>query len=94
MVLLLDEPSSGLAQREVEALGRVIASLRDTAAITVVVIEHDIPLVMGVCDRVVVMATGSVLRDGTPAEVRDDPEVARVYLGADDTAVNRSGGPA
>jgi ABC-type branched-subunit amino acid transport system ATPase component len=92
VVLLLDEPSSGLAQREVEALGRVLTDLRDTSGITIVLIEHDIPLVLGVADKVVAMVTGRVLRDGSPTEIIEDPEVVRVYLGADAVAVHRSGG--
>lgn len=91
-LLLLDEPSSGLAQREVEALAQVLRDLRDISGITIVVIEHDIPLVMAVADRVVALAAGMVMRHGTPAEVRDDPEVIRVYLGDDAVAVARSGG--
>ncbi len=89
-LLLLDEPSSGLAQREVEALGRVLRDLRDVSGLTIVVIEHDIPLVMSVADTVVAMASGVVLRSGTPDEVRNDPEVIANYLGADDVAVARS----
>ncbi len=92
VVLLLDEPSSGLAQREVEALGRVLTDLRDTSGITIVLIEHDIPLVLGVADKVVAMVTGRVLREGSPTEIIEDPEVVRVYLGADAVAVHRSGG--
>ncbi|MCX6519767.1 MAG: ATP-binding cassette domain-containing protein [Actinobacteria bacterium] len=89
-VVLLDEPSSGLAQREVEALAQVLRDLRDVSGMTVVLIEHDIPLVMGVADRVVAMAAGTVMKAGTPVEVRDDPEVIRVYLGDDTVAVARS----
>ena len=91
-LLLLDEPSAGLAQREVEALAQVLRDLRDVSGMTIVVIEHDIPLVMGVADRVVAMAAGTVMREGAPTEVRDDPDVIRVYLGADAVAVARSGG--
>jgi ABC-type branched-subunit amino acid transport system ATPase component/branched-subunit amino acid ABC-type transport system permease component len=89
-LLLLDEPSSGLAQREVEALGRVLRDLRDVSGLTIVVIEHDIPLVMSVADTVVAMAAGVVLRTGTPDEVRNDPQVIETYLGADGVSVTRS----
>jgi ABC-type branched-subunit amino acid transport system ATPase component len=89
-LLLLDEPSSGLAQREVEALGRVLRDLRDVSGLTIVVIEHDIPLVMSVADTVVAMAAGRVLRTGTPDEVRNDAEVIETYLGADGVSVARS----
>ena len=90
-VVLLDEPSSGLAQREVEAMAQVLRDLRDVSGMTVVLIEHDIPMVMAVADRVVAMATGTVMCEGAPLEVRDDPEVIRVYLGDDAVAVARSG---
>ena len=89
-LLLLDEPSSGLAQREVEALGRVLRDLRDVSGLTIVVIEHDIPLVMSVADTVVAMVAGQVLRTGTPDEVRNDPRVIETYLGADGVSVGRS----
>lgn len=90
-LLLLDEPSSGLAQREVEALTEVIRALRDESGMTIVLIEHDIPMVMAVADRVVALAAGTVMRAGTATEVRDDPEVIRTYLGDDTIAVARSG---
>jgi ABC-type branched-subunit amino acid transport system ATPase component/branched-subunit amino acid ABC-type transport system permease component len=89
-LLLLDEPSSGLAQREVEALGRVLRDLRDVSGLTIVVIEHDIALVMSVADQVMVMAEGITMRSGTPDEIRNDPAVIATYLGADGVAVNRS----
>lgn len=90
-LMLLDEPSSGLAQREVEALARVLRELRDVSGITIALIDHDIPLVMEVADRVVAMMAGQVLRDGAPSEVRDDPAVIDAYLGAEPTAIQRSG---
>jgi ABC-type branched-subunit amino acid transport system ATPase component/ABC-type branched-subunit amino acid transport system permease subunit len=90
-VLLLDEPSAGLAQREVEAMADLLRRLRDEMGTSIVLIEHDIPLVMAVSDTVVAVAAGSVLRAGDPAEVRDDPAVVAAYLGDDRTSVERSG---
>ena len=81
-LLLLDEPASGIAQKETEALGPLLRRLRDYLDATVVLIEHDMPLVMGISDRIVAMAEGKVVTSGTPAEVRAHPEVLRSYLGA------------
>jgi ABC-type branched-subunit amino acid transport system ATPase component len=89
--LLLDEPSSGIAQRETEALGALIADLKRQLGLTLVVIEHDIPLIMGISDRIVVMADGAVICDGTPSQVRDDPQVIDAYLGGSIDAIERSG---
>jgi ABC-type branched-subunit amino acid transport system ATPase component/ABC-type branched-subunit amino acid transport system permease subunit len=90
-LLLLDEPSSGIAQAEIEALAELIRRIRDHLSATLVVIEHDIPLVMGISDRVAAMESGHVIRIGTPDEVRNDARVIEAYLGAEVTALERSG---
>ncbi|MBV8958622.1 MAG: ATP-binding cassette domain-containing protein [Actinobacteria bacterium] len=90
-VLLLDEPAAGIAQRETEALGDLLIGIKQLLGLTLVVVEHDIPLVMRLADRVIAMETGRVIADGTPDEIRRDPEVIASYLGDDPTAVERSG---
>lgn len=90
-VLLLDEPSSGIAQREGEALGELLLRLRATLDCSLVVIEHDVPLLMSLSDRVMAMDTGRVIAVGTPEEIRNHPVVVESYLGGDVTAVERSG---
>jgi ABC-type branched-subunit amino acid transport system ATPase component len=90
-LLLLDEPSSGIAQRESEALGTLLLDLRRQLGITLVVIEHDIPLIMGISDRIVAMADGRVISEGTPDVVRADPLVIDAYLGGSVAAIERSG---
>lgn len=81
-VLLLDEPASGIAQAETEALGPLLRRLADHLDATVVLIEHDMPLVMGISDTIVAMAEGRVVVAGPPDEVRRHPEVLRSYLGS------------
>jgi ABC-type branched-subunit amino acid transport system ATPase component len=90
-LLLLDEPSSGIAQRETEALGDLIVRLRDELELTLIVIEHDIPLIMGLADRIVAMAEGTVIAEGTPEQVRNTPSVVEAYLGGSVTSIERSG---
>jgi len=91
-LLLLDEPSSGVAQRETEALGALLADLRRDLGITMLVIEHDIPLIMGLSDRIVAMESGSVIAAGRPEVVRADPRVVEAYLGGSIEAIDRSTG--
>jgi len=90
-VILFDEPSSGIAQREAEALGPLLRAIRDQTAASLVVIEHDMPLLLGMADRLYALETGRVIAAGDPRTVIRDPEVVRSYLGDDVTAINRSG---
>lgn len=90
-LLLLDEPSSGIAQRETEALGELLENLRRSLDITLVIIEHDIPLLMGLSDRVVVMDAGEVIAEGPPKAIQQDVKVIAAYLGADTAVLERSG---
>jgi ABC-type branched-subunit amino acid transport system ATPase component len=93
-VLLLDEPTAGVAQREAEAFGPLLRRIRDELDCSIVIVEHDMPLLMGLCDRVYAMELGRVIAEGSPAEIRTDPRVIASYLGTDETAIARSGGTA
>jgi ABC-type branched-subunit amino acid transport system ATPase component/branched-subunit amino acid ABC-type transport system permease component len=83
-ILLLDEPTGGVAQREAEAFGPLLRSIRDELGLSVLIVEHDMPLLMGLCDWVYAMDQGRVISEGTPAEVRADPAVIVSYLGTDE----------
>jgi len=80
-VLLLDEPSAGLARAEAEALGPVLKGIRDATGAALVVVEHDVQLLRATCDRLIALDAGRIIAAGTPAEVLDDPLVVRAYLG-------------
>ena len=94
-VVLLDEPAAGIAQREVEALAPLIRRIRDEMNASVVIVEHDIPLVEEVADRLVAMDQGRVLAVGTPTAVLSDAAVVASYLGGDvnSPSVSRSDRP-
>jgi len=90
-LLLLDEPSSGIAQRETEALGDLLNTIKSQLQLTLLIIEHDIPLVMELSDRIIAMADGVVIASGTPDIVRNDQAVVEAYLGGSLAAIERSG---
>jgi branched-chain amino acid transport system ATP-binding protein len=83
-LLLLDEPAGGLNPTETQELMRLIRSLRDDDRLTILLVEHNMELVMGVSDRVAVLQHGRRLAEGTPAEVSRDPAVVAAYLGDHD----------
>ncbi|QDY40620.1 high-affinity branched-chain amino acid ABC transporter ATP-binding protein LivG [Candidatus Pantoea soli] len=80
-ILMLDEPAAGLNPRETHELDALIAELRGEHKVTVLLIEHDMKLVMGISDRIYVVNQGTPLASGTPEEVRNNPDVIRAYLG-------------
>src|SRR4029077_1755008 len=90
-VLCLDEPTAGVAQREAEAFGPLLLEMRRELDASMLVIEHDMPLVTSVSDRIYCLEAGSVISAGTPDEVRNDPLVIASYLGTDIAAIERSG---
>jgi branched-chain amino acid transport system ATP-binding protein len=82
-LLLLDEPASGLNIHETEDLSQLIRKIR-SMGITILLVEHDMSLVMEICDQVAVLNFGQKLAEGVPAEIQKNPEVIEVYLGADE----------
>jgi len=90
-VLLLDEPSSGMAQKETEAMGPLLQRVKETTGCTMLLIEHDMPLVTSVSDELIALETGRLVVRGKPRDVTNDPRVVSAYLGTDERVVARSG---
>ncbi len=80
-ILMLDEPAAGMNPQETHELMDTIHFIRDKFDITILLIEHDMNLVMGICERIVVLDYGKIIAKGTPDEIKNNPDVIRVYLG-------------
>ena len=93
-VICLDEPTAGVAQRETEAFGPLITRIQAELGASMLVIEHDMPFVMAISDRVYCLETGTIIAEGPPDQVRHDPRVVASYLGTDERAIQRSGAAA
>ena len=83
-ILLLDEPAAGMNNQETIELTGFIREIRDRYALTIVVVEHDMSLIMRLCDRIQVLNYGRIIAEGTPSEIRANPAVIEAYLGADE----------
>jgi len=90
-LLLLDEPTAGIAQREAEAFAPLLTRIHEVTGAAILLVEHDVPLVFSLCERIVVMETGRVVSQGPPDDVRHDPAAVAAYLGASAEALARSG---
>jgi ABC-type branched-subunit amino acid transport system ATPase component len=90
-MVMLDEPSGGIAQRETEALGPLLRQVSQETGCAMLVIEHDMPMLSSLCDRLIALELGAVIAEGTPAEVLAHPAVIASYLGTDETTIARSG---
>ncbi|HET9731128.1 MAG TPA: ATP-binding cassette domain-containing protein [Acidimicrobiales bacterium] len=90
-VLMLDEPSGGVAQKETEALGPLLRRIQERTGCSILIIEHDMPLLSALCDRLVALELGGVIAEGPPKDVLSHPAVIASYLGTDEAAINRSG---
>jgi branched-chain amino acid transport system ATP-binding protein len=80
--VLLDEPAAGLSESDVDELAALLANVRTQYGASVLVVEHNIGLIMRVCDRIHVLDGGRTLAEGTPAEIRENLDVTAAYLGS------------
>jgi branched-chain amino acid transport system ATP-binding protein len=86
ILLLLDEPAAGMNPQETQELMKMISFIREEFRLTILLLEHDMRLVMGICERIMVLDYGRTIAEGNPAEIRRDPAVIKAYLGEDAVA--------
>jgi branched-chain amino acid transport system ATP-binding protein len=90
-IVLLDEPSGGVAQKETEALGPLLERVQEYTGCSILIIEHDMPLLTSICDKMIALETGAVIAVGTPKQTLNHPRVVESYLGTNEAAIMRSG---
>ena len=82
-LILLDEPAAGMNPQETQELMEMIRWIKKEFGLTILLIEHDMSLVMGICERIYVLEYGEIIAEGTPKEIKENPEVIRAYLGGE-----------
>lgn len=92
-LLLLDEPAAGMNPQEKVSLMALIGQIRDDFGLTILLIEHDMKLVMGICERIYVLDYGRIIAEGTPSEIRNNPKVIAAYLGEEETELTAEAVP-
>jgi branched-chain amino acid transport system ATP-binding protein len=88
-LLLLDEPAAGMNEEETAALRDLLLQLRDERGVSLLIVEHDMPLVMGICDQITVLDHGEQIASGTAVAIQTDPRVMEAYLGSDESRASR-----
>jgi branched-chain amino acid transport system ATP-binding protein len=92
-VLLLDEPAAGMNPIETQELMQTIKTIRSKFSVAILLIEHDMRLIMGICERIYVLNYGQIIAEGTPEEIRYNPEVITAYLGVSEDEITMQEAP-